>query len=103
MALNLTPEHVASKEKVGKLNDQIVWEIATTGGLYVNVIAKGASFEVIGTGPHPAIAKHIASQRCPSIVWTKLKKSDSVPFYEYEYLLPKYEEFTNQLRKAQGL
>lgn len=102
MALNLTPVHIASKKQIGKLKESPVWEIATTGGLWLNVLGKGAGFEVMGTGSHKAVARHIAEQRFPGIVWTGLSKSDFVPFSDIEYLIPKYQEITDRARKLNG-
>lgn len=100
--LNLSPEHVASKKKVGKKGSNPVWEVVTTGGLYVDILGKGSGFEIIGTGPHRAIARHIAESKIPDIVWNELSKGeDFLPVEEYEFLLPKYIELTDRFRALQ--
>jgi hypothetical protein len=103
MALSLTPEHVASKKRVGQLKDSPIFEILTTGGLYLNVLGKGAGFEVIATGPHRAVARYIAEQRYPSVVWTELSKSDWVDPADFMHHLPKYEALTDRFRQLQGV
>lgn len=103
MALALTPEHVASKKRIGNLKDSPIFEILTTGGLYMNILGKGAGFEVISTGPHRAIARFIAEQRYPNVIWTELSKSDWVDPKDFMPLVPKYQELTNRLRTLQGV
>jgi len=103
MALALTPEHVASKKRIGNLKDAPIFEILTTGGLYMNILGKGAGFEVISTGPHRAIARFIAEQRYPNVIWTELSKSDWVDPRDFMPLVPKYQELTDRLRKLQGV
>ncbi len=98
MALNLTPVHIKSKRPIGKLKTNPIFEVLTTGGLYLNILGKGGEFEVIATGPHQGVARYIAEQRYPDIQWNELSKSDFVEFVEIAYLLPKYEEFTDRIR-----
>lgn len=102
MALALTPEHVASKKRIGNLKDAPIFEILTTGGLYMNILGKGAGFEVISTGPHRAIARFIAEQRYPNVIWTELSKSDWVDPRDFMPLVPKYQELTSRLRALHG-
>jgi hypothetical protein len=102
MALNLTPEHVAYKKKIGRKGANPVWEVMTTGGLYLDILGKGAGFEVLGTGPHRAVARHIAEQRDPEIVWEEMSKSDFVTMPEIAYLVPEYEAVTDRLRELNG-
>lgn len=102
MALSLTPEHVASKKQIGQLNSAPIFEILTTGGLYLNVLGKGAGWEVISTGPHKAVARFISEQRHPNVVWTELSKSDWVDPADFMMLVPKYQELTDRLRSLQG-
>lgn len=98
MALSLTPEHVASKKRIGHLKENPIFEILTTGGLYLNVLGKGAGFEVIATGPHRAVARYIAEQRYPGLVWTELSKSDWVDPADFQGILPKWQELTDRMR-----
>ena len=101
MALSLTPEHVQSKKKIGSYKELPVFEIVTTGGLYLNVLGKGAGWEVIGTGPHRAVARYIAEQRYPAIAWSELSKSDWVDPADFAHILPKYQELTERFRSLQ--
>lgn len=100
--LNVQPVHIKYKKEIGQVNSNKVWEILTTGGLYMEILGKGAGFEVIGTGPHRGIARHIAENRQPGIVWNELAKSDHIDISDFMYLLPKYEAATTAIdRKAQ--
>ena len=102
MALSLTPEHVQSKKRIGHLKDAPIFEILTTGGLYLNVLGKGAGWEVIATGPHRAVARYIAEQRYPNVIWTELSKSDWVDPADFMSLVPKYQELTDRMRSLKG-
>lgn len=101
LPLNLTPVHIKHKKQIGKVNTNPVWEIATTGGLFINVLGKGAGFEVIGTGPHPAVARHISEQKQPSVEWSDLSKAEWVDPAHFEFILPKYIAITDALVERQ--
>lgn len=99
--MDIGPAQIARKAKIGRLGENPVYELATIGGLHLCVLVKGSKFEVIGTGSHRAIAKHVARKRCPEIVWTDLSKSDPVEDRVVQNLLPRYEALTEALRTAQ--
>jgi hypothetical protein len=101
MSLKIEPIHIKYKKQIGHVGSNPVHEILTTGGLYMNILGKGAGFEVIGTGPHRAIARHISENKQPNIVWDGLSKSDHVDLEDYMYLLPKYVAITDALRARQ--
>lgn len=100
--MNLTAEHIASKKKIGQLNGKPVIELVTTGGLHMVVTASGGGFETLGTGPHRAVARHIAMKRERDIMWTELSKSDHVDIEHFEWCLPRYEALTDRIRSEQG-
>lgn len=100
--MNLTTNQIDEKpKKVGDLRGRPVFHLRTKGGLHVLVMAKGASFETLGTGPHRAVARHIAQKHEPGIVWSELSKADHVNPESFQLILPKYEELTNALRAVQ--
>lgn len=100
--MDLKAEHIASKKKVGNLKGKPVIELVTTGGLHLVVAAKNGSFETLGTGPHRAVARHIAMKRESEITWSELNKADHVDVSHFESLLPRYEQLTDEFRKSQG-
>lgn len=99
--MNITKEHIASKKRVGTLDEKPVHEVVTTGGLHLIVTAKGGDgFETLGVGPHRAISRHLADKRSQSrIKWTDLSKSDHVELADMAYLLPHWEQVTERVRK----
>lgn len=100
--MNLKPEHVESKKKIGMLRGKPVIHLKTTGGFHLIVsMNDSGGFETLGTGPHAAISRHIAEKREPEISWTELSKSDYVPVEHFQHLLPEYEAVTDQIRKLQ--
>lgn len=95
--INVTPEQIAYKKRVGKIGNAPVIELATTGGLHMIVCARGGAAEVLGTGPHRAVARFIAKKREDKIEWSDLQKSDYVDPAYFETILPKYEALTDLL------
>lgn len=100
--MQIEERHIAFKKKVGKIGDSPVFELATTGGLHLIVGTRGGKFETLGTGPHRAVARHIARKHAPEIQWSELSKADHVEEAHFAHLLPRYEELTDQMRKLQG-
>lgn len=86
-------------KKVGELHGRPVMHLRTKGGLHIMAKANG---EVLGTGPHRAVARHIAQKHEPEIVWTELSKSDHITPDSFALVLPKYEEQTEALRTLQA-
>ena len=103
MSLNLEPVHIKTKKKVGSVNSNPVFEILTTGGLWMNILGKGSGFEVIGTGPHRGVARYISEQRQPSLQWNDLAKADWQDPAHFAFLLPKYNALTDMFRERQEL
>jgi hypothetical protein len=100
---SITPDQIQYKKRVGKVGNLPVIELATTGGLHLIVVARGGKGEVLGTGPHRAVARFIAKKREAKIEWSDLEKSDPVPYECFSDQLPKYETITDEFRTRQGL
>lgn len=101
--MDITSDQIASKKRVGRIGDMPVIELATTGGLHLIVVARGGKGEVLGTGPHRAVARFIAKKRESKIEWTELEKSDYVPVECFSAdILPRYEALTDSIRSRQG-
>lgn len=100
---HVTPDQVAYKKKVGKLNGDPVFEVGLIGGLHMIMLHKAGKLEPLGAGPHRAVAQHIAKKRNPEIVFTELSKSDHVDLEHFEMLVPRYEELTDRLVAASAV
>lgn len=102
MSINIKAEHIESKKRIGKLRGKAVIELKTTGGFHMVVAATDAGgFETLGTGPHRAVARHIAQKREPEMILEELSKSDWVDPVHFQHLLPEYEGITEQIRNLQ--
>ena len=102
--MQISSVHLAGKpKKIGTLEGNPIMELSTTGGLHVVAVARGGKSEVLGAGPHRAVARHLALKKEPSIKLTDLAKADHVPEAMFSFVLPKYEQLTADLRRAQGL
>lgn len=99
----ISPELISYKKRVGHIGTNPVFELATTGGLHLIVTARGGKSEVLGTGPHRAVARFIAKRKESGIFWSDLNKSDHVPIEHFAEFLEEYESLTNQLRSRQDL
>jgi len=94
--------------KVGKLGKKDVYQYKTKGGLYMVGVPKVGGMEMLGSGPHRAVARIVAEKNVSKkdesddLVWTELSKSDHVDPANYEFILPEYEEFTSRIRKLNG-
>jgi hypothetical protein len=99
--VKLTSNHISYRKQVGILRGKPVWEIETTGGLYLLVVAKSdGGVDTLGTGPHVAIARHIAKKRAPELQITEICKSGGDFSVElFKHLLPQFTELTNRFNK----
>jgi hypothetical protein len=95
----LPQNQVAFRKKVGKVGTKSIWHIKLKGGLHVMADDAG---KVIGSGPHRAVARHLASKYEPDAVWSELSKSDHVDLEAFEHLLPKYEALTKSMMAMQA-
>lgn len=97
--MDLSAKQIDEKpKKVGTLKGRPVYHLRTKGGLHILVAPGGTGYETLGTGPHRAVARHIATKHEPEIVWSELSKSDHVDIEAYELILPRYETLTDDLR-----
>lgn len=102
--MDIRPEEVEYKKKVGKWGASPIIEVGLKGGLHLIFAAKGGKFETLGAGPHRAVARHIAKKRSgDQIEYTDLSKADHIEEAHFAHVLPKYEELTTALRDRQGL
>lgn len=97
--MNISQEEVEFKKAVGKARGKTLYHLKTRGGLHIIGLEGG---EILGTGSHKGIARHIARKTEPDVVWTELSKSEHIDPQDFEHLIPQYEELTQTLRKAQG-
>lgn len=74
--MDVTPNEIVYKKKIGNSNAGPVLEVATKGGWHMVVVGKGKTFETIGVGPHRGVARFIAQKKEPSMVLDALEKSD---------------------------
>lgn len=96
--VNLTANHIEYRKQIGTLQGKPVFEIGTTGGLHLVVVAKAAGIETIGAGSHSAIARHIAKKKAPEMILTSLAKSEHVDPSCFAHLLPQWEAETDRFR-----
>lgn len=98
--ISITEKQLAGKpRRVGTLKGDPVFLLATRGGLHVVAAKK----KLLGVGPHPAVAKHIAEKREPEIVFDALQKGDLAEYQDYAVLLPLFEAETERFCLAQTL
>lgn len=97
--MNLSAVHIASKKRIGTLNGRPVVAISTTGGLNLVVTAKGSGDEVetLGCGSHPAIARHLARKKHPTLKIDTFEKGDWIDPSCYQHLIAEYEKLTDRL------
>ena len=94
----ISAKQIKYRKKVGKTDDNDdVYEIGLIGGLHLIVRAKGARSEIMGAGPHRAVARHIASQKT-NISFNDLRKSEEVAVEHFADVLPDYEALTERMK-----
>lgn len=102
--MDLRPEEIEYKKRVGTLAGAPVIEVGLKGGLHLLFTSRGGKFETLGAGPHRAVARHIAKKKTENkIEFTDLSKSDWIEPAFFEHLLPHYEAMTDAFRERQGL
>lgn len=90
----ISADQIAYRKKVGKLGTEPILEIGLIGGLHLIAKSNGGKAEVLGAGPHRAVARHIAKQKFPDIEWTELNKADWIDPQYFQDLLPEFEQLT---------
>ena len=97
IGMDIDAKQLAYKpRKVGMLGGQPVMETATKGGLNMIVNSAGKPLSV---APHRAIARMIAKKLNPSLQFVDLAKGDWVSPESVAWLLPKWENVTNQMQE----
>lgn len=92
-------DQIEIKKKIGKAKGKDLWYVKARGGYHVVHKSDG---EIIGAGNHPAVARYIAEQHEPDLMWTELSKSDHYAYEDFAHLVPEAVELTGAFRKAQG-
>lgn len=98
--MNIRPQEIDYKKKIGTLKGNPVIEIGLKGGYHLICSTKGNEIEYLGAGPHRAVARHIAKKRSPDLMITELSKGDYVEPSHFEHLVPHYEAMTESLNTA---
>lgn len=103
--ISVDEKQLTGKPKhVGDLDGRRVLELHTKGGLSMIVAQRvGKSSEILGTGPHRAVARATAMRHAKEIKWNDLAKGDWIDPSAYEFLMPKWMAFTDEMRALQGL
>jgi hypothetical protein len=97
--MHIPAGQVLYKKRIGKAGDRQVYGIGTVGGLHLVVAAKsGGSFETLGAGSHPGVARHIAKQFASDVEFDDMAKSQQLSPEFFQDLLPQYVELTEALR-----
>lgn len=77
--MNVTPQQLKGRpKKIGDLEGDPVMEVETKGGLFILMTKSGGKPKTLGTGSHPAVARHIAERDFPAMKLTELSKSESL-------------------------
>ncbi len=95
--LQLTPEHIKSKKEIGKLKNNRVFHIETSGGLNV-IMTAGAVPDILALAPHKKLAKWLAQKKETEIEYNELEKSEPINIEHFKHLIPKYEKLTERAR-----
>lgn len=101
--MNIKPNEIADKKRIGNIGTKPVFKVSTVGGLHLVVSAGGGrDVEVLGAGSHPGIARHLARKKAPDIEFTDLAKSEDVDPRFFEDKIAEFEALTDELRRANG-
>jgi hypothetical protein len=98
MNINVSQLQIKPK-RVGKLKEDDVFEAVTKGGLVV--LATGSSNgklkQVLGVGPHRAVARMVSQKKEPELQVTALTKSQEGDLVYAEQIAPEYAQLTERL------
>jgi len=68
--MDISPKYIKTKETIGYLEGDIPVDLLVTfGGLKVLIYPTKKGSEILGAGPHLAIAKFVAGQKYKNIKW----------------------------------
>jgi len=97
MLPKITDKQLQYKKRIGTCHGNPVMEMCTSGGLYIVAVRKNNAVEVMGTGPHRAVARFIAKKKEPTMLITELSKSDWIDRPSIDSVLAKYEALTDAI------
>jgi hypothetical protein len=101
--MQIKPNEIIYKKKIGVWKKHPVIEVATKGGLTIVFGTNGGKFEPLGLGSHRALARHLASKKTDNeLEITELEKSEQFDVEHYREYIPYYEALTNSVRKKMG-
>jgi hypothetical protein len=94
----ITPDQLKQNpKKIGNLKGQPVYYLLSKGGLSLIMAKSVLGTRVLGTANHPAVARFIAKEQEPSVVFDELSKSEDLPLVTFKHLLPFYREYTKEV------
>jgi hypothetical protein len=95
--MKIESKDLALRKRVGTLRGRAIIYLMTKGGLHLIISDDEQGPEILGAGPHPAVARYIAQKREPEILFRDLEKSEEINEETLQFVLPKYEKLTEQL------
>lgn len=99
MSLSVKPQEISTKKIIGHMDGHDVYQLGLKGGLFIMAMTKNGQLEVLATGPHPTVMKHVGRKLHPHLVITELLKSEALPESQYVRMVPFYTDLTGQLNK----
>lgn len=99
--MDIEPNQIARKTKVGMIGDRPVVEVVTKGGWHMVMSQKNGKLMTMGVGSHRAVARHIAGQK-EKIDWCDLAKADYIAPEHYAVHLPLYTYITEKVCAREG-
>lgn len=100
--MDISDKHIAFKKKIGKVKNNPVFHLKTSGGLSLILMTKNGKVETLGSGSHVAVARFIAEQHEPDIEWTELSKSEELDIKAFASVIPEYEALTGRIRDLES-
>lgn len=97
--MKIPANQIVRDKRIGKDQGVDVHEMETKGGLCL-IVKHGKQTEILGVGPHRAIARFIAQRQHPSLNISSLEKSEDLPMELLKTFVAEYEEVTEQFRQA---
>jgi hypothetical protein len=101
--MQIKPQDIKAQKQIGHMEGRPVFQIGLKGGLFLlATLNKSGNIEIMGSGPHQTVARHIAKKLHPQMVITELAKSEELEERTYVNLVPFYVNLTDRLNKARG-
>jgi hypothetical protein len=76
--MQIKPEHIAQKRRVGTLKGQPVIQLTLKGGLVLLTTLKDGKPHTLAAGPHVAVSRFMAEKAEPDIQLNELSKSEQI-------------------------